>query len=135
VSGLVVAARIHRGRLAATIARRTTPSKPRPTVSVLVSEPARLKFTFQHLSTGRVGRHGCVPATRKLRHAKRCMLLRPVRGSLSLAGHAGADRIGFDGVLDRGFRLSLGSYRLTVVATNAARESSRPVVATFVLVK
>ena len=137
VSGLAVAARIHRGKLAATIARRHTakPPRPEPTISLRVSEASRLVFTFQHVSAGRVVRGACVPVTLKLRHAKSCTRFTRVTHRLSLTAHAGVDKIKFDGVLDRGFRLALGSYRLTVVATNAAGRASRPFVATFVLVK
>jgi hypothetical protein len=53
---------------------------------------------------------------------------------LTVAGHAGVNRIRFRGALGHGKRLALGRYRLTVVATSSAGGSSPRVQATFTLV-
>jgi hypothetical protein len=41
-------------------------------------------------------------------------------------GHAGSDRIHFEGVLDGGFRMAPGAYRLSLRATNAGGTASAP---------
>ncbi len=40
-------------------------------------------------------------------------------GSVSIAAPAGSDRVGFDGVLDGGIKLTLGNYRMLLSASDA----------------
>jgi hypothetical protein len=44
---------------------------------------------------------------------------------LTLAGHAGSDRVVFQGELTRSRKLAPGSYTVTFVAVNAAGERSQ----------
>jgi hypothetical protein len=105
ITKLHVAKRVH--RLAGKHA------KARKTIKLTLSEASKLTFTF-------AGKHG-----------KR---FRSVRGKLAVSGKAGADKITFGGLLGNK-RLKLGSYKLTVVATNAAGGKSKPVHARFKLVR
>jgi hypothetical protein len=105
ISKLRVAKRVH--RLAGKHA------KARKTIKLTLSEPAKLTFTF--------GRK---------RHEKFVV----VRGTFGATCKAGANRIRFGGVLGRK-RLQLGSYKLTVVATNASGGTSKPASAKFKLVR
>lgn len=100
ISKLRVAHRIHRT------------AKPRRTISLTVSEAAKLTFTF---------------ARRKGRH------FAAVRGKLVVSAHSGANRVRFGGVIGRR-RLALGVYRVTVVAAGNAGGRSKPARARFTLV-
>jgi len=66
-------------------------------------------------------------------HARpRCSSRRPA-GTLALAGHAGRDRIRFDGRLAHSRRLTPGRYTVTITARDSAG-SSRPVSLGFTIV-
>jgi hypothetical protein len=63
-----------------------------------------------------------VGQTRSNRHKPACKRLVTV-ATLSLAGHAGVDRVAFQGRLSRSKRLPLGRYTLLVTARSAAGHS------------
>lgn len=97
-----------------------------------LSAPARISLTITHTLRGRRKGHRCVPATHKLRHAKRCMrtltdgtLTRPLEPK-------GKDTVVFTGRLGAHV-LRPGNYRLVLSASNAAG-ASKPVTLAFRIV-
>jgi hypothetical protein len=76
----------------------------------------------------------CVAKAPKGRRGKSCARTVTV-GALSLAGHAGLDRVAFQGRISPSKRLKPGCYTLHIVATNAAKEHSAPATLTFTIVR
>ncbi|HZV72221.1 MAG TPA: hypothetical protein VFF79_00745 [Conexibacter sp.] len=106
------------------------------TIQVTLSEPAKLTLRFARVLPGRRAKSGrCVAPTRRLRHAARCTRVVAV-GTLTRANVAGGvAKLSWDGRLG-GRRLVVGSYRLTISATDLAGNPSRRSVATsFEVVK
>jgi hypothetical protein len=102
-------------------------------VSYRLSEPGRAKFTVERAAKGRKKGHGCVRPTRKNRTAKRCTRYVKLKGSFSRVSKAGLNSFRFTGRL-RGRKLRPGRYRLVMVATDAAKNKSKPTRAKFRIV-
>ena len=97
------------------------------TIRFVLSEPARVKLRFSRRLPGRRKGHRCVAPKRA--KGKRCT--RSVSaGTISFSGHAGANRIRFQGRLSRHRKLKPGRYKLTLTAT-ANGKTSKPRTATF----
>jgi hypothetical protein len=91
-------------------------------VRYTLSEPARVTFTVKLATVGaRKGRR-CVKRSGKLRHARRCTLLK-TKGTLTRTGVSGANQLRFSGRLGHR-KLAPGTYRLEVRATDGAGPSS-----------
>ena len=103
-------------------------------ISFNLSKPARVKLTFAEATPGRQINRRCVAADRSNRTRRRCTRFIKA-GSLSFTGHAGLNRIKFDGRLSRTQTLTVGNYRLTVDATDSAGTRSRARTATFAITK
>lgn len=117
VRGLKVSpSRFRRGRHRARVAR----SGAGTTLTFRLSAAARVKLTFERAAPGRTAGHRCVAATAARHRAARCTRYTRVTGAMSTAARVGLDRIHFEGVLDGGRRLALGTYRLSLVAVDAA---------------
>jgi hypothetical protein len=56
-------------------------------------------------------------------------------GTFAFTGHAGLNRVVFQGRLSRSKKLERGSYTLTITAVNAAGRTSRPQTLAFTIVK
>lgn len=132
VSALAISpTRFHRGRHAAVLASTHRP-KPRTTgttgttISFQLSTAASVTLSFQRAVPGQLAGHSCLTPSAKRRHAHRCTRYTPVSGALTLAAHAGANRIHFEGALSGGATLSLGSYRLALTASDAAGHTMAP---------
>jgi hypothetical protein len=108
----------HRASLAS---RRTPPIGT--TFSFTLSEAATLEFTFSTRAGGRRVKGRCVAPGRHNARARRCSRS-IVRGSLSLGGRAGRDKVRFQGLLSKHSRLAPGSYTLTLIASAAGRKSA-----------
>ncbi|MBO9532201.1 MAG: DUF4394 domain-containing protein [Solirubrobacteraceae bacterium] len=92
------------------------------TLSVSVSTASTLTITIERLVAGKTSKGKCVKPTTKLRKAKSCK--RPIAaGSITATAAAGSSTVAFSGKV-KGKALKLGSYRLTVVAKNAAGASA-----------
>jgi hypothetical protein len=89
------------------------------TISFDLSRAAGVTLSFQRAEPGRLVGRRCLAGARTHRHARVCTLYAPVSGSLTLSGKAGANSISFGGALAGGQRLALGTYRLTLVASDA----------------
>ena len=95
-----------------------------------LSEAATVRMVFERSSAGRIAKGRCVRPRSKPRGA-RCTRW-TATGTLSHSGVAGPNVIPFSGLVkDR--RLTPGSYRVTLTATNVAGATSSSVVATFTI--
>jgi hypothetical protein len=104
------------------------------TFSFSLDQQASVAFTFTTQETGRkVGRR-CVAKTRKNAKRKSCKLT-TTAGTLSFGGHAGTNKVVFQGRISSSRKLKPGRYTLTITATNAAGQRSNSQTLNFTVVK
>lgn len=120
--------RFRRGTRRATISgRRAKPLPTSTTVSFTLSAPAVISLGFEAARPGVVVGHSCAAISGRHRRGRRCTRYTKVARGVTLGGHAGTDRVIFDGLLDGGARLPSGSYRLSLsIPGSAARAPQRP---------
>jgi hypothetical protein len=94
-------------------------------VSFSLSEAASVKFTVQRKTSGRKVSGKCKKRTSSNRRKTKCTLWKSVRGSFTVSGKAGKNTFTFRGRIG-GHKLSRGSYRLSGVATDPAKNASVP---------
>jgi hypothetical protein len=117
--------RFHRGTHAATLAKHAHKRIPvGTTISFTLSQAAAVTLTFQRAQPGTSSAGRCLAPSPKRRHDRHCTRYTTVHGSVSIAAPAGANRVGFDGVLDGGAKLAPGSYRLALSASDAGGTTS-----------
>jgi hypothetical protein len=140
VAGPVVSAlklsptRFRRGTGAATLAKHARKRIPvGTTISFTLSATATVTLTFQRTQPGRSSAGRCLAPSPKHRHGHHCTRYTAVHGSVSIAAPTGADRLGFDGVLDGGATLPPGSYRLLLNASDATGTTTAAQRPTFTL--
>jgi hypothetical protein len=121
--GLAVSARASRSR-----------SPIGTSFSFTLNEPAGITLAFGQSVRGRLTHGRCVAQTRANRSSHGCSLML-TRGTLQIAGHAGLNRITFQGRLSRTQTLKLGSYTLAVTAINAGGQRSGSSPLKFTIVK
>ncbi|HEX4107658.1 MAG TPA: hypothetical protein VHX88_05960 [Solirubrobacteraceae bacterium] len=109
------------GRALAHISRKALPVGT--TFSFALSEPAAVSFTFRTTAAGRKVKRVCVKPTRANRGKRRCART-VTAGRLSFSGHAGVNRVAFDGRLSKARKLGVGRYTLVVRATAAGHASA-----------
>jgi hypothetical protein len=117
--------RFRRGTHATTIAKRAPKKKAKvlPTstiISFALSSAATVALSFELTQPGVLVGRKCDAASKAHRKGKRCTRYTAVHGGITLAGHAGTDKITFVGVLGGGVRLAPGAYRLSLSATGPA---------------
>jgi len=119
------------GKLAV-ITRRKPPVGT--TFSFSLNERASVTLAFSQQVSGRKVRGKCVAQTKANRHKQACKRA-VVRGTLTFTGHAGTNKVAFQGRISRTKKLLPGKYALVITATNAAgqRSSAKPL--TFTIVK
>lgn len=103
-------------------------------LSFNLTEASSVRFTAERKTTGRRVSRKCKTRTRKNRRKPRCTLYKKVSGSFTVNGKSGKNTITFRGRIG-GRKLRTGRYRLTGTATDSAKNASRPVKATFRIVK
>jgi len=124
------AARWREGRALAALTRvRRVPVGT--TYSFTLDTAASVTLTFARRSPG-VRRHGRCVAKRGGAKGPRCSRF-VTAGALALSGHAGSDRIRFQGRLSRTRKLVPGTYRVTVVARGRTGLASTPATLTFTI--
>ena len=124
-----------RWRLGSRLAQISSPRPPVGTrISFSLDKPASVRLTFVKLTAGRLVNRRCLPPNRSNRSRRRCTRF-VTAGNLGWAGHAGLNSVRFEGRLSRAKKLALGTYRLTVDATDSAGKRSRPATASFTIVK
>jgi hypothetical protein len=92
------------------------------TFTFTLNTTATLKLTFTHRVGGRKVKHKCVAPTRHNRHDRACKRT-VTAGTLTLTGHAGTDKIRFQGRLSKHRKLAPGTYTLTIAASNTSGRS------------
>ena len=109
------------------LATSTTAARPPlgTTFSFTLDQPARVSLAFTQIVAGRkVNGHCATPAVHN--HSKPSCTRSVPRCTLRVAGHAGSNRVTFQGRVSTTRRLAPGRYALLVTATNAAAEKSIP---------
>jgi len=120
------------GGALASLSRRRAPLGT--TFSFGLDQAATVTTTFTQSVGGRKVKGRCVPRTRRNRHRHACKRTL-TRGVLTFAGHAGLDKIAFQGRLSSGRRLKPGTYAVLIAARNAAGQSSAVQKLTFTIVR
>jgi hypothetical protein len=124
--------RFRRGRHAATIAKAArVPSAT--VISFALSRAARLALSFEQAQPGVLVGHRCRARPKTHGNGRRCTRYAAISRAVTGNGHAGLNRISFDGVLDGGPRLSPGAYRLSLTASDAAARTTAAQHPTFTL--
>ena len=124
-----------RWRLGRALPRISKAAPVGTTISFRLSEAAQATVSFQRASAGRRVGGSCVKATRRNRSKARCKRFADAGAIAPLAAAAGANRIAFQGRLNRSRRLAAGSYRVLVSARDAAgNRSAAHVGPTFTIV-
>ena len=102
--------------------------------SFTLNEQASASFAFTQPAAGRKVNGKCVAQTQKNRRDATCK--RTVTdGTLSFAGHSGANRVSFQGLLSRTKKLKPGGYTLVISATNSAHQTATSHGLAFTIVK
>ena len=123
-----------RWRLGSRLAQFSSKRAPVGTqISFKLSKAATAKLAFAKLTPGRQVNHRCVASNRSNRNRRRCTR-EIAAGSLSFNAHLGVNRVRFQGRLSSTRKLTVGSYRLTLSATDTVGTPSRSQTATFTIV-
>ena len=104
------------------------------TFSFTLNEVATVRLDFTQSTSGRRLGSKCVRRTRRNRRARKCTLT-TIAGTLSFTGHAGLDKVRFQGRISRSKQLKPGRYTLLISATNTAGQRSGPKSLSFRIVK
>ena len=103
------------------------------TFSFALNTGATVKFDFRRAMPGRRVNSRCVAPTKRNQQKKACTRI-VSQGVLSLSGHAGTNKISFQGRLSAAKKLPPGTYTLVLTATSASGRSS-PTSISFTIVK
>jgi hypothetical protein len=112
--------------------------KKKPPVGTIFSfslnVPASVTFAFTQQLAGRKVNGKCVAQTNKNRRKRVCKRT-VTRGTLSFTGHAGTNKVSFQGRLSRAKKLAPGTYTFVIIATTATGRRSQPKSLSFTIVK
>jgi hypothetical protein len=111
--------RFHRGRHAATISR----AKSGPigtTISFQLSAAASVTLGFERAQLGVLVGRRCAPPGKGHTKGRHCTRYAAISHTVVRNGHAGLNRIHFEGLLDGGTRLTPSGYRLSLSAHGTA---------------
>jgi YVTN family beta-propeller protein len=123
------------GNRLATFARNKRKKAPLGTTfSFVLNERAGVSFAFTQRAVGRKIKGGCVAQTNKNRHKPSCKRT-VIQGTLAFTGHAGLNRVSFQGLIPRRKKLKPGRYTLVITATNTAAQHSTTKTLSFTIVK
>lgn len=101
------------------------------TFSFSLNEPARVSLTFTRALSGRSVKGRCVAETKKNGRGHACTR-EAIDGRLAFTGHAGINKVSFQGSISRSSKLAPGRYTLAIAAT-AALTSSKPATLSFTI--
>lgn len=99
-----------------------------------LTEAATVRLAFGQPKTGRTVGAKCRALTKGNRTKTRCTIA-GVKGSLTIAGKAGANTLAFNGRLDASKQLALGRYTLVATPTDGAGNVGTPVSRRFTLAR
>jgi len=124
------------GKHLATLAKTGTKGLPAATtISFTLSAAATVTLTFERPQSGVLVGHKCVARTKVHRNNRPCTRYLKASGAVRRSAHAGAGRIRFEGVLDGGKALAVGTYRLSLAASAAGSTATAAQHPTFTLAK
>jgi 6-phosphogluconolactonase (cycloisomerase 2 family) len=121
----------HEGNALATISKKQAPVGT--TFSFALNETARVTLTFTQAQPGRKVNGKCVAPTRR-NAAKRKCTRTVTAATITFTGHAGTNRVAFEGRVNRHRKLAPGTYTLIITAT-APGGGATPQRLTFTIVK
>ncbi|HTZ64734.1 MAG TPA: PKD domain-containing protein [Solirubrobacteraceae bacterium] len=122
------------GSRLASLARKQKPPVG-TTFSFTLNEQASVRFAFTQQVGGRTVNGKCVAQSKKHRHKPACERT-VTAGTLSFTGHAGTNKVSFQGRISATKKLAPGKYTLVITATNAAgRRSNNANSLRFTIVK
>ncbi|HEX5853144.1 MAG TPA: choice-of-anchor Q domain-containing protein, partial [Solirubrobacteraceae bacterium] len=123
------------GRKLASLSRASKKKPPLGTTfSFTLDQQASVSFAFTQQVGGRSVNGKCIAQTRRNRHRHACKRVL-TRGVLTVASHAGANKLAFQGLISQSKKLPLGRYTLLITATNAAGQRSPARSLRFTIVK
>ena len=93
-----------------------------------------MSFSFTQKVAGRKVGARCTPQTHHNRGKPACKRAL-ARGTLTLTGHSGTNKVVFQGRVSRSKKLKPGRYTLIIAATTSAGGRSTPVPLSFTIVK
>ncbi len=104
------------------------------TFSFALSQPATVGLNFTRRAAGRLVGGRCRPVTRADARRRPCQ--RSVSaGTVRLNGHAGSNRVSFDGRMSRAHRLRAGRHGVIITAVNSFGGRSKQAVLTFTIAR
>jgi streptogramin lyase len=104
-------------------------------VGFTLPEAARVTFRFQRRTVGRRVGKRCRKKTRANARKKKCVRYVRVRGSFTVDGRSGKNRVRFQGRISRKRKLRPGRYRMVLRARDAAGNRSTTARARFRLLR
>ena len=104
------------------------------TFSFTLNEKATVSLTFSQRVSGRKAKGKCLAQTKANKHKRSCSRS-AIAGTHTFAGHAGADKISFQGRISSSKKLKPGTYTLTIIAINATGKHSASRQLTFTIVR
>jgi hypothetical protein len=104
------------------------------TFSFSLDQQAMVTFSFTTQETGRKVGRSCVAKTRKNSKRKACKRT-ATAGLMSFPGHAGTNKVVFQGRVSAAKKLKPGRYTLVITASNSAGQQSAPQQLSFTIVK
>ncbi len=110
---------------------RSTRSPLGTTFSFRLNKSAAVRMDFTQTASGRRVGNRCLADTSRHRRARACTRTL-VAGTLTLAGHAGANFVPFQGALSTRRKLTLGRHKLVVTASTPRSRSTESLVFTIV---
>jgi hypothetical protein len=116
---------VRRWRAGKSLARISSAKPPvGTTFSFTLNTAAKVGFAFTAKLAGRKVKHGrCVAQTRSNRHKPSCTRI-VTAGTLSFTGHAGTNKVSFDGRISPTKKLAAGTYALVVTATDSSGKAT-----------
>ncbi len=128
-------ARWREGSRLAVLSRKSRKKAPLGTTfSFTLDQQSTVRFVFTQQVGGRKVAGKCAAKSKKNRHRRSCKRTL-TRGTLSLAAHAGANKLAFQGLIARSKKLPLGRYTLLITASNKAGQRSRAQALHFTIVR
>jgi hypothetical protein len=104
------------------------------TFSFSLNQQASVTFGFTQRGSGRKVNKKCVAPTKSNRRKPACVRT-VAAGTLTFAGHSGANEVAFQGRVSSAKKLVPGRYTVTIIATNAAGMRSAPASLSFAVMK
>jgi len=93
------------------------------TFSFTLNESAHVRFVFAEPASGRKVGKACVAPTGRNKHKHRCTRI-VIAGTLTFSGHAGNNKVRFEGRISKNKKLKPGSYTLLATATALGKRSA-----------